>query len=131
MNGLLRRGPRYIAISLFCMALSNTILIGMDRAGFSYSAGVLISAAILIPVGFLLQARVTFAVPLRWDAFFRYAGALSLNVPLSWLALFLIHDLGGLDMLWAAPISTILLFLWTYLTSSWALAARRPLARTI
>lgn len=131
MKALFRRGPRYIAVSLFCMGLSNAILIGMDRAGFSYGIAVLASAAILIPVGFLLQARVTFGMPLRLDAFVRYAAALALNVPLSWIALFFLHDLGGLDMMWAAPAATILLFLWTYLTSSWALSARRPLAGII
>lgn len=123
-SAFLRRSPRYIIISLFCVALSNLILIGIDRAGLSYTIGVLSSAAILIPVGFLLQARLTFATSWSWDAFCRYAFALLLNIPLSWIALFLIHDLGRIDMLWAAPAATILLFFWTYLVSHWALIAR-------
>lgn len=129
MTGILQRGPRYFAVSAFCLGLSNVILIGADRLGLSSGAGVLLSAALLIPVGFLLQARLTFAVPLNWHAFFRYAAALMLNVPLSWLLLYGLHDVGGLDMLWAAPVSTGLLFLWTYMTSRWALA-RRSLQQT-
>lgn len=124
MKAMIERGPRYISISLFCMALSNLILIGVNRAGLSYTVGVLSSAAILIPVGFLLQARLTFATSWSWSAFYRYAFALLFNIPLSWIALFLIHDLGSIDMLWAAPAATTLLFFWTYLVSHWALIVR-------
>lgn len=125
MKALLRRGPRYAAVSLFCLLLSNAILIGADRIGWSSGAAVLSSAAVLIPVGFLLQARVTFAVEPTADAFLRYAVALATNVPLSWLVLLVVHDLCGIDMAIAAPLATILLFFWTYFTSSWALRRRR------
>ena len=37
----------------------------------------LLSAAVLIPVGFLLQARITFAIEPTIAAFARYAGALA------------------------------------------------------
>lgn len=128
MKALIRRGPRYAAVSLFCLLLSNAILIGADRMGLSSGLAVLLSAAVLIPVGFLLQARVTFAVSPTLDAFARYAGALATNVPLSWLILLIVHDLCHVDMALAAPLATILLFFWTYLTSSWALRRRRASA---
>ncbi|MEJ7933707.1 GtrA family protein [Sphingobium sp. AN558] len=126
MNAHLRRSPRYVLVSLFCMGLSNAILIAADRLGFSSAAVVILSAVVLIPVGFLFQARVTFAIRPNLEAFSRYAAALALNVPLSWLVLFLTHDLAGLDMVLAAPLATVLLFLWTYFVSSWALARRSP-----
>lgn len=128
MNAHLRRSPRYIMVSLFCMGLSNVILVVADRGGLSSAGAVLLSAAILIPVGYLLQTWVTFAVRPGHVAFLRYAAGLALNVPLSWLILFLSHDLAGIDMILAAPLATILLFFWTYFVSNWALSRQRPLS---
>lgn len=127
MNGFLRRGPRYLAVSCFCLCLSNAILIAVDQLGGATGTAVLVSALILIPVGFWLQSHVTFAVQPNLAAFLRYALGLAANVPLSWGLLFLLHDLCGIGMVLAAPTATILLFFWTYFISSWALNRRsRP-----
>jgi len=64
---------------------------------------------------------VTFAAPLRWSAFWRYALAMLPNVPLAFALLWLLRDWLGLAMYWAAPAVSGLMFLWNGIGSIWAL----------
>lgn len=125
MPRLLIRGPRYLAVSLVCVLVNNILLIGLDRLGVYYGLNVLISAAVMIPFSFALQVRVTFACPATLRAFFRYAAILLVNTPAAFLLLALIHDWGRVSMPYAAPAVTMIMFLWNFVGSHWALLARR------
>lgn len=122
----LRRSSVYAAVSLFCVLFNNALLIGLDYMSVHYTLSVLISAAIMIPLSFFLHARFTYAVEPTSASFWRYASVLILNTPAAWLLFLIIHDRGGLPMLYAAPIVTVILFAWNYVASAWAIIARRP-----
>ena len=79
----------------------------------------------LLPVGYLLQGQLTFEMRRSWRDFGRYSAALITNFPVAIAVLWLLCDVMALDMVWAAPISFIVLFVWNYLTSTWALSRRR------
>lgn len=121
----LQRSGRYSAVALLCALLHNAIMIGLDRLGAHYVLCQAASASVLLPVGYLLQGRFTFGVAANWRDFGRYSAALLTNFPVAIGILWLLCDVLSLDMLWASPISMLLLFAWNYLTSSWAFLPRR------
>ena len=125
MPGLLIRGPRYLAVSVVCVVVNNALLIGLDRLGVYYGLNVLISAAVMIPFSFALQVRVTFACEPTLRAFVRYAAILLVNLPAAFFLLALIHDWGRGSMPYAAPVVTMIMFLWNFVGSHWALLAPR------
>jgi putative flippase GtrA len=120
----IRRTLRYTLVSIGCALLHNMILIVMDAAGASVIGCQAASAAILLPVGFFLQSRITFACERSWRGFFRYSAALATNFPFVLAVLWLARDQAGLSMWVAAPISSVVLFCWNYMTSTWALTPR-------
>ena len=124
-----RRAPRYFGVSAACLLINNALLILLDAAGIHYVISVLISAAVMIPLSFLLQSRFTFAAVGAWPGFFRYAAVMIVNTPLAWLLLWALHGQAGLPMLYASPLMTGILFVWNYLASGWAILARsaRPM----
>lgn len=125
MKQHLARIPRYTLVAIFCALLHNAILIAMDAAGFGIVACQAASAAVLLPVGFLLQSRVTFVSERDWRGFARYSAALITNFPVALVALWLSRDLAGVPMWVAAPFSSLVLYCWNFATSTWALAPRK------
>ena len=120
----LRRSRRYVAVSILCALLHNGIMIGLDRMGLHYVLCQTASAAVLLPVGYLLQGYLTFGVERSWRDFGRYSAALLTNYPVAIAVLWLLCDVLALDMIWAAPISMVVLFMWNYVTSAWAFSRR-------
>jgi putative flippase GtrA len=126
----LRRIPRYTLVAIVCALLHNAILIGMDALGANVFWCQVASAAVLLPVGFLLQSDVTFRCQRSWTGFLRYSVALITNFPIALLILWLTRNVLGLPMWAAAPISSIALFCWNYATSAWAFS-RAPAIKEI
>lgn len=120
MTSHLRRLPIYTVVAIFCALLHNVILIGMDWVGAAVFWCQTASAAVLLPVGFLLQSRVTFRCERSWRGFARYSAALLTNFPVALLVLWFTRHMVALPMWIAAPSSSIALFCWNYLTSTWA-----------
>ena len=127
MNVHLRRIPRYTLVATSCALLHNAILISMDALGANVFWCQVASAAVLLPVGFWLQSRVTFRCERSWAGFLRYSAALITNFPVALLVLWLTRDLLAVPMWFAAPISSVALFCWNYVTSSWALSLAPPI----
>ena len=121
----IRRVPRYVIISVVCALLHNGIMIGLDRLGAHYVVGQTASAAVLLPTGYLLQGQLTFNAKRSWRGFIRYSSALISNFPVAIAVLWLLCDMLRLDMIWASPISMVVLFVWNYFTSTWAFSRRR------
>ena len=121
ISARLPRSSMYVAVSAFCVLFNNVLLIWLDRVHVHYTLSVIISAAIMIPLSFFLHARFTYAVEPTAAAFWRYASVLICNTPAAWLLFLLIHNLGGVAMLYAAPIVTLILFVWNYILSGWAI----------
>src|SRR5215210_4322456 len=92
MTNHLRRLPRYTLVAAGCALLHNAILIGMDAVGANVFWCQVASAAVLLPVGFWLQSRITFLCQRSWAGFLRYSGALLTNFPFALLVLWLTRD---------------------------------------
>jgi len=118
--GFVRRLPRYTVVAIFCAALHNVILIVLDAIAVHYIWCQAASAAVLLPTGYLLQGSLTFSAERSAMGFLRYSAALITNFPVAIASLWLLRDLFALPMMVAAPVSTVILFVWNYLTSFWA-----------
>lgn len=121
MTRFFRPLPRYTIAAIFCALLNNVVLIGCAALGWGIFACQMASALVLLPTGYFLQSRFAFRVERTWSAFWRYSAALITNFPLAIVLLWLMHDAKQWPMFIAAPVSTILLFAWNFVTSSWAL----------
>lgn len=119
--------PKYTLVALFCAAIHNIILVLTDWLGFNIFWCQMTSALTLLPIGFLLQTKFIFGVERSWRGFLRYSVQVT-NFPLALFVLWLTRDRLAVPMWIAAPISTVVLYLWNYATSHWALH-RLPSAR--
>jgi putative flippase GtrA len=124
MNIFFRRFTRYALVAIGCALLHNAILIVTDALGATVIACQAASAVVLLPVGFVLQSRITFACERTWRGFWCYSATLITNFPLAIAVLWLVREQAHLSMWVAAPVSSLFLFCWNYLTSTWALAPR-------
>jgi putative flippase GtrA len=127
----LRRAPGYTAVSIFCALLHNGIMIGLDHLGVYYPLCLTASAAVLLPTGYVLQSRFTFDHAMSRRGFTRYSLALITNYPVSLVTLWVVFDRAHLPMLYAAPLSSAVLFVWNYATSHWALGTGPRILRPV
>lgn len=116
----------YPLVAGFCALLHNAIIIGMDRIGVHYAIASTISFFTVAASGYLLHCAITFRTRPGLRSFLRYLVAMSFNLPLSIVALFLFHDLARLPMVIASPVATIALFVVNYFLSAWAIVGGQP-----
>jgi putative flippase GtrA len=121
----LRQVAPYASIAGTCAALNVAVLIGGDRIGLSYVISATVSFALCVVIGYLLHCRFTFSADFGLVGFQRYVAAMALNYPLSMLSLFLLHDALGLAMEVASVASVLMLSLYNFGASRWAIAAGR------
>lgn len=126
---LVRGGPRYIAIAVFCVLLHNAIMITLDAVGVHYGIGLLVSAAVLIPLGFVLHAVFTFSATMSWYSFLCYSVVVILNTPLSFVSIWLLHDVLEIAVAVAVPVSTVVLFVWNFLSTGATI--KRPTGKAL
>ncbi len=111
----------YGAVSAICMILHNIIVIGGDQLNWPYSRSILISFGLVTTVGYALQSLLTFNQALNKRTYFRYVIAMSANIPLAFVALWVWHDVVRLAMIWASPIATFSMVAINLLLSRWAI----------
>lgn len=121
MNANVGQLLRYGGTSALCALTNVAILVIADAGGLHYVAGTALSFAACVLLGYALHCTVTFAEAMSLTGLGRYTAAMLLNFPLSILALYLLHDLARLDMALAAPIATLSLIAYNFLSSRWAI----------
>ncbi len=118
------RPVRYILVGATCAALYNAVMILGERAGFGYVSSSILTLFAVIPAGYLLHAGFTFSRGRSWSAFLRFAGSILAGFPISLLTVALLSGGAGLSMAIAAPVATLVLFVWNYATAHWAILGR-------
>lgn len=129
IHPLLLRGPRYLAVTLFCFVFNNVLLLALSRMGLHYVWCVLISIAVMIPLSYWLHARYTFGTSCEHTTFVRFAAAQALNIPVSLVLFYLLRDRLNLSMNIAVPLSTSVMFAWNFVAAWWALQASQRTSR--
>lgn len=111
----------YGAVSAICLALHNAVMIGGDWLDWPYLGSILVSFSLSAVTGYVLHSLATFGEPVTLHRFIRYAAAMTANIPLVFIAIWIWHDLAGLPMIWASPIATICMIAINFLLSRWAI----------
>ena len=125
----LRVPTRFAIVGLVCAATHNAIVISAVWLGLHYALACVISYLVVVVLGFVLHVRFTFEKPATAASFWRYAVGMAANYPLTLALLFVMCDIGGWPVTVAAPVATVLLIVWNFLASRWAIA-RAPSAAT-
>lgn len=119
------RTPRYFVGGALCAGLHNLILIGADAAGIRYQIGLLISAAIVVPLGYLFHTLLTFERAPSRDRLQRYLAGAASGFAISAGLMALFCSGLGWPVAIATPIATIVLFFWNFASARWAILLAR------
>jgi putative flippase GtrA len=113
---------RYGIIAGICFVLGATLIPFFSWLGMHYSIATLIAFMVVALIGFALHSQWTFKVERSVAGLARYTGAMLLNLPLTVIFIGIAHDGFGVPVLYAAPLSSILLFVWNYIAVEWAVS---------
>ena len=124
LSAVLARGRRYLTVGALCAVTHNVIMIGADLAGLHYILATFISFVVLTPLGYLLHARFTFRQASTLAGFLRFTAGIAAAYPLS-LGLMVLFCTGLAWPVWvAAPLTTVLLIVYNYVSAHWAIVRR-------
>jgi putative flippase GtrA len=118
------RTARYALIAAICAAASNAVIILGDVAGGHYVPVIIFAFAVVTPLGYFLHSSFTFGERRSWVGLLRFVSAGALAFPLSLLTMAILCTGLGLRVAIAAPIATVLLFVWNYASAHWAIVGR-------
>ena len=118
------RIPRYVLVGALCAGLYNLIMIAGDALGVHFVASTVFAFVVNVLVGYTLHCRFTFSEPMTWPGLARYTAAMLLNLPLSIVGIWLLHDVVRLPIWLASPLLTAFLFAWNYVATHWAVVTR-------
>ena len=121
---------RYAGVAAFCLAMHNGIMIFADWSGLTLLEAASTSFCIMVVTGYVLLSAFVFVGARSWRGFWRYTGAMAANFPLSTGLLWLFFDVAGQPMAIAAPAATIVMVIFNFAASRWAIAGR-GLRRTL
>ena len=122
-----RVAARFLSVGLACALLHNAVMIGGDWLGLHYAVSSVVSYVVVVTFGYLLHSAWTFSGAQRGGrSFVRYALMASANLPLSILGMFVFVDLAGFSVPFASPLVTVLLVIFNFAGSRWALRHDRP-----
>jgi putative flippase GtrA len=114
------RFPRYVIVGGLCAILSNATVIVLARHGFGSIVASVIAFGPMLLIGYALHAFFTFGTQPTRLSFRRYALAMLANFPLWAASLGLFSDLLKIPVAIVAPATTLIIFLWNYISARWA-----------
>ena len=112
---------RYTLVGLTCAGVHNAILIGLSLVGIHYAIASVVSFIVVDTLGYLMHSAITYQTTRARGAFARYTLAMAANYPLLIGLLFLMVTVAHMPVVVAAPAGTILLFVWNFISSRWAI----------
>jgi hypothetical protein len=117
----LQKDLRYLGVAAICAVVSNILLISIVNAGLGYLSATALTLFPMFFIGYGLHAGVTFKTKPSFIAFLRYCFTMLAAVPL-WVAIiFVLYDVIKLPIVIASPVGTVIVFLWNYVSTHWAL----------
>ena len=124
LSVVMNRARRYLTVGALCAITYNVIMMGADFAGLHYVWGTVISSVILAPMGYLLHSHFTFHRRATWPGFFRFSTGFAAAYPLSLGLMVLFCSVLKLPVIIAAPLTTICLIVYNYISAHWAILRR-------
>lgn len=122
---------RYLAVGAICALGQNALIIGGDLLGYHYTLTATLAVTIFGALGYALHSRFTYDQPLSWRACGRFIMSLGGGYVLSIAILAFFRDVLDIPMSITAPVATILVTMWGFIASRWAIVLRRTPPPTI
>lgn len=116
---------RYIIVGIACVVLNNAILIGGENLGIHYVISAIICFIFVGGLAYLAHANFTFDSKNSWTGYFRFLGAQSLGLILTIILLYILSEQFSFPIWIAAPVTTITIFVYQFLSTRWAILANR------
>ena len=113
-------GP-YGLIAALCVLTHFAILVCGDALGIHFAVSTTISFIACVIIGYVLHTQFTFKKAKSLRSLTFYTLAMSLNYPLSLLAVWFFNQFLDLQMIIAAPASTVALTIYNFFSSKWAI----------
>jgi putative flippase GtrA len=124
--GAVERTTRYTLVGAVCAATYNAIMIFGNWLGGNYVSLSVLAYFAVTPIGYLLHARFTFGVGRSWRDFARFASGIAASFPIYLLVMAGLCSGLHLSIPIAAPMATVAMYIWNYVSSHWALRSRLP-----
>jgi putative flippase GtrA len=122
----MRTPTRFAIVGLVCAATHNAIVLAASWWQIHYAPACVISYVVVVVLGFALHLRFTFEQPATVASFWRYSLSMAANYPITLVLLFLMCEMAQWTVAAAAPVATVLLFLWNFFTGRWAIIHKPP-----
>ena len=116
-----RRPRRYVVVGVVCAGLHNLLMYLTDAVGIHYTAALVLSFVIIIPVAYALHSRFTFEREIAPAKFLRFAGSVLAGFPINIVLMVILVSGLRLSVPVATLIATVLLFIWNYVAVRWAI----------
>ncbi len=125
MPTLFKHISRYTLVGLVCVGLNNIILIAGDQMGFHYAVLTLVCFILVGAIGYAAHASFTFEASWSVGGYTRYLMAQGMGLAITLLLLFLMVEKAGWPMWVCAPVVTILMFFYHFVSTRWAVLFKR------
>jgi len=117
---------RYSMVGAVCAVASNLIIIGSNLAGINDQVAIVLAVAIVTPLAYILQSWFTYGSPLSVQRFMRFLGGVGVGTLWFVLLMTLFQRIMGMPVWIASPLTTLLVFVWNFVASRWAILWRMP-----
>ncbi|HUN40409.1 MAG TPA: GtrA family protein [Acetobacteraceae bacterium] len=128
-GGAVERTTRYTLVGAICAIFSNAVIILGSWMGGDYITLSILAFLIVTPCGYLMHTRFTFGVGRSWQEFIRFASGVAATLPLYFLLMGILCSGLHLPVAMGAPVTTVALYIWNYISAHWALRSRLPFGR--
>lgn len=119
------QSSRYLAGGAFCALLHNIIMICGTQLGIVYPVALILSFCITTPVGYWIHSVFTFEQARSWIRLQRFLLTAIMGFLGSMMLMVLLCTGLRVPVIVATPVATILLFLWNFTSSRWAILQGR------
>ncbi|HMI18415.1 MAG TPA: GtrA family protein [Sphingomonas sp.] len=119
-----RQPARYLISGGVCALANNALLIGGARAGLGILELTLLSFLVIGTAGYVAHVHFTFRQAPGWRSYARFMAGVALGIPAAYAVLALLCDVLHVSMLAAAPIATVVLLVYNYLSARLAIMRR-------
>lgn len=119
-----RQPARYLISGGICALGNNALLIAGARAGLGIPALTLLSFTVIGTAGYGAHVHFTFRQTPGWRSYARFMAGVALGIPAAYMTLALLCDGLHLPMIVAAPIATMVLLVYNYLSARLAIMRR-------
>ena len=107
--------------------MNSAVMIGADWIGYHYAWATIAAFFLVTPFAFWLHSRFTFGAALSWRNLRVFAVGVAAGFPLSLTVMAVLCSGLHLKVIIAAPVATIVLLAWNYLSARFAITGHSPL----